>query len=61
MTQLGISIRWRKNRNQYIYIYIPERLRVKAGFHHDLKANAKEELRGPVFPCKTMYTLKVHN
>lgn len=24
---------------------------VKEGFHHDLNANATDELRGPTFPC----------
>lgn len=31
-------------------IAVPERFSVKEGFHHDLKAKAIEELRGPTFP-----------
>ena len=27
-------------------------LKVNEGFHHDLNANDKVELRGPAFPCK---------
>lgn len=29
---------------------IPDKLKVKEGFHHDLKAKAMDELRGPAFP-----------
>jgi hypothetical protein len=31
-------------------IKIPEMLNVKEGFHHDLNAHARDELRGPTFP-----------
>lgn len=31
---------------------VPEMLKVNEGFHHDLNANDKVELRGPAFPCK---------
>lgn len=31
-------------------IGLPEMLNVKEGFHHDLNARDKDELRGPTFP-----------
>lgn len=31
-------------------IAVPDTLNVKEGFHHDLKAKAIDELRGPTFP-----------
>lgn len=34
-------------------ILIPDMLKVKAGFHHDLNAKANEEPTGPTFPCTT--------
>ena len=38
--------------NGKIRLEAPEMLKVKEGFHHDLNANAIEELRGPTFPWK---------
>ena len=38
--------------NGKIPLEAPEMLKVKEGFHHDLNANAIEELRGPTFPWK---------
>lgn len=35
--------------NRKIPLEPPEMLKVKEGFHHDLNANAIDELRGPTF------------
>lgn len=32
--------------------FVPEMLKVKEGFHHDLNARASDELRGPTLPWK---------